>query len=134
MKRRANGTFAPGLQDWKLGDKHWAWQGDTPTKTAVHQRLYRARGKASEYPCVDCGLQARDWSQVKNTEGYSIDDFEPRCRSCHTIYDGKSKFTRDQALGIRQRIENGECVIHLAREFKVCNRTIMEIRDGVSYR
>ena len=69
--------------------------------TAAHSRVKRARGLASDYPCVDCGGAARDWSLRKGAgrphvggrdEGLllSVDpsDYDPRCRSCHGKYDG----------------------------------------------
>jgi hypothetical protein len=65
--------------------EHWRWQGN-PTKTALHKRLYRWKGKASLFKCVDCFKQAKDWSS--ETEEYlSIEEFKPRCRSCHVKKD-----------------------------------------------
>ena len=59
-----------------------------PIYAANHRRIRRNLGKASEYTCTDCGGSALDWSQTHGTSGESDDDFEPRCRSCHVIYDG----------------------------------------------
>lgn len=74
---------------------------------SAHARVMYRRGKASQYLCVDCGEQACEWSyrggskdersEYKNAntpwrEGelaYSSnpDDYDPRCKSCHNIYD-----------------------------------------------
>lgn len=55
---------------------------------AVHTRLTKQRGKASEHTCVDCSKQALHWS-YKGREGFSTNlaDYEPRCASCHQEYD-----------------------------------------------
>lgn len=52
-----------------------------------HGKLKRARGKASDYKCIDCENKAQDWSQRHDTSGDNIDEYDPRCRSCHLIYD-----------------------------------------------
>lgn len=45
------------------------------------------RGRAGDQLCVDCGKQAYDWSHIHETSGESIWHYEPRCRSCHKLYD-----------------------------------------------
>lgn len=55
---------------------------------ALHGRLKRLKGSAKSYKCHDCDKQALDWSNVSQ-QYLGIDDFVPRCRSCHTRYDGK---------------------------------------------
>ena len=73
--------------------------GDNASYNAIHFRLTRHRGPAATFDCVDCGGPAFDWSFIHETpqefvrDGkwgpYSIrlDDYEPRCRSCHKRYD-----------------------------------------------
>ena len=73
------------LKDLFLVDK------DMVTMThrrALHKRLKQQKGRARDYKCHDCEKQALDWSNVSH-EYIDIDDFVPRCRSCHTRYDGK---------------------------------------------
>lgn len=66
----------------------------------VHARVVKAKGKASEHACVDCGNIARDWSLNKDCDyemiqaqhqvlpvSYDVDNYEPRCKSCHIRYD-----------------------------------------------
>lgn len=76
------------------------------TYLGAHQRVYRARGKASAYACVDCEGPASEWSydhtdpdeQTEervdqkgrpNTVAYSAkpEHFSPRCKGCHTSFD-----------------------------------------------
>ena len=52
-----------------------------------HSNLYQISGKAAEYSCVDCGGQAKDWSQTHGTDGCDSEHYNPRCRSCHLKYD-----------------------------------------------
>lgn len=68
---------------------------------AAHMRIRRARGRATDHMCIDCGEPARDWclrrdaSPVLTTVHrgflcrYSGDpaDYDPRCRWCHRAYD-----------------------------------------------
>lgn len=53
----------------------------------AHRRVRRALGKASGYPCADCGHQAFEWSQVHGTTGQELGHYQPRCHPCHTAYD-----------------------------------------------
>lgn len=78
------------------------WTGDAVTYRAAHTRVEKARGKASQHPCLDCGQQARHWSYNYEdpNEKYTtsptgmirpfsadIDYYEPRCIRCHQEYD-----------------------------------------------
>lgn len=49
----------------------------------LHERVFKARGRASEQTCIDCGEQARHWSQKHDTTGQDPYDYEPRCVTCH---------------------------------------------------
>lgn len=74
--------------------------GDSAYRRA-HTRVKDERGKASEYLCFDCDRPACDWSQIHDTDGESVDDYEPRCRSCHVRYDGiceRNKSPESRAL------------------------------------
>jgi hypothetical protein len=60
-----------------------------PGYVARHERVYRARGKASQHPCADsCGRRAKHWSQIHGTTGLNPEHYEPRCVRCHDAYDG----------------------------------------------
>lgn len=77
------------------------WKDDAPGWAAIHKRLARERGKATDYSCVDCHGPAREWSYdgrdanelVGEANGfmlaYSLElaHYEPRCSSCHRKYD-----------------------------------------------
>lgn len=68
----------------------------------AHERIRETLGPASARECVDCGEQARHWSydhadprQLVSTDpatigaAYSLDSthYEPRCVSCHKLFD-----------------------------------------------
>ena len=70
--------------------------------SAVHQRIIREYGKASDYACIDCGDYARDWAYMHDDpdaitsyatgsygHAYSLDpdSYQPLCRSCHLKFD-----------------------------------------------
>ena len=83
----------------RKGSAHPTWVGDRATNAAVHARLYVLKGRASEYPCIDCGDQAKHWAyqygcenELQSPRGaYSLDPnrYEPMCGSCHKKFDNK---------------------------------------------
>lgn len=111
-----------------------AWQSDNPTYRNVHERVRRARGKASEYGCVDdCGRQAEDWSQIHGTDGTDPEHYEPRCRTCHVAYDGRlgagngnAKLSAAQRLAVQLSV--GATQQELADHFGVTDSCISKIR------
>lgn|SRR5579859_5663358 len=57
--------------------------------TGRHARVRRLRGKAVGYDCVGCGDQAKEWSQVHDTDGTDPHEhYKPMCFKCHRDYDG----------------------------------------------
>lgn len=85
-------------RDLSTGKDHWNWTGDEVSYFAMHQRLRRLRGRASQMKCVDCDRAAQQWSYSRRggdrqREGQwgpysiSIDDYEPRCIKCHKRHD-----------------------------------------------
>lgn len=80
----------------------------------AHGRVASAKGKADQYPCVDCGQAAGQWSYVggapdekqqpwvyphgaATTVRFSSnpDYYVPRCRGCHNVFDKNEKKTRE---------------------------------------
>lgn len=68
------------------GKRHWNWT-DSPSALTLHKRLHRRYGKAKWHNCVDCGKQADDWSNDTGKYTDKIEDYSPRCRSCHVKKD-----------------------------------------------
>lgn len=69
------------------GENNSFWAGKNPSYRAAHSRVERARGKANTFTCIDnCGRQAAHWSNLTGNYG-DIDDYEPRCVSCHVLFD-----------------------------------------------
>lgn len=70
---------------------------ERPSYGAMHRRLRSRRGRASEFPCVECGEQAQEWAYDHEDVGaltsdglpYSLDleHYRPMCRHCHIIED-----------------------------------------------
>lgn len=103
--RIKGGIGAPENIDMR-GEANPSWVGDVVTYGGAHARTRRIRGPASQFRCVDCDSPAREWSYNHNGEveltelvnrkyrtlemTYSpnVDDYEPRCASCHRIFDG----------------------------------------------
>lgn len=92
-------------------------KGEHPTWAAIHKRLFRKRGAASSYSCVDCGGKAREWSYdgldpdqlIDRARGwelaYSLElsHYVPRCSSCHRLLD----------IAIRRGADPAEMVKHM---------------------
>lgn len=84
-------------RDHPCGERNHAWTGDDATYTAMHRRVSRARGKASEQACVDCGKAASHWSYDRKCENevqseygpYStnVGRYQARCVPCHKRFD-----------------------------------------------
>ena len=100
----------PAKRD-QAGEKNHMWRGDGASYMTLHARLYGHLGRASEHACVDCGMQAMDWSydgdcpqeRVDPESGcaYSTDPerYSPRCRSCHWKRDGRAHRPNGQWAG-----------------------------------
>jgi hypothetical protein len=71
------------------GEKHWKYS-DTPSILTLHKRIHRKHGPASAHKCVDCDNQAKDWSLNGAIYTDKVEDYSPRCRSCHVIRDDKT--------------------------------------------
>lgn len=103
LRWRRCGTTAevprPSLSD------HHNWGGDDVKCAAVHARLRRTFGPASDYTC-GCGEPAVDWAydhgcpnerieimtktggrQVSVPFSTDLDRYEPMCRTCHRRFD-----------------------------------------------
>jgi hypothetical protein len=72
------------------------------TYSAVHQRLWKQRGKAALHPCAICGGPATEWAYDHKdpnevigpeyhglivTYSLDLDHYRPLCRSCHRKED-----------------------------------------------
>jgi len=79
------------------GESHWSWTGESVTNRAMHQRIKKIKGSASEYACASCGVPADHWSydhadpdEKKSAAGpYSLDveHYRPLCVTCHKRFD-----------------------------------------------
>lgn len=87
-----------------------AWKGN-PYNLA-HLAVKKVRGSASTHLCVGCGGPARDWSLKADPVGpvlasessnYStnVEDYEARCRACHTAVDDNTAAARGALASLR---------------------------------
>ena len=90
---------------WSVSKVHRENGHNKPDYRLAHRRIQQARGKASDYECVDCGSPAEDWaynhSGIGEREGYghgrgvntlmrySVDayQYEAMCKPCHKKFD-----------------------------------------------
>jgi hypothetical protein len=69
----------------KRGSDHQCWKGEKTGYHAKHSWVTRRKGKPKI--CVDCGGQAKEWSNKDHKYSRNLDDYESRCKKCHSKYD-----------------------------------------------
>ena len=96
-RMRRTGTLeAPAPRS---GAEHPGWVGDDVSYTAMHTRILKVRGRASEHECIQCEGVAAEWAydytdpSPKYRKGrglYSTDParYVPMCVRCHKTFDG----------------------------------------------
>ena len=74
----------------RYGDPEWRFNPKPMSEVgyiARHDRVRRARGKATEYRCVRCSAQAVNWAWIHGEDPADLDSYMPMCRACHMKYD-----------------------------------------------
>jgi hypothetical protein len=105
------------------GSKHPLWKGDSATYTALHNRVYRARGKASSHGCEHCGRKDADsryeWATVHGTDGTDpVAHYISLCIACHRLYD-LAKLTLEEREEIKRRVLAGESMKQVAKDYGI---------------
>lgn len=103
-----------------------------------HRAIARARGRADQFPCIDCGKQARDWSHRHDTDRVDVQNYDPRCRSCHIRQDNpqsgennnSAKLTERDVVQIRALRSSGLTQRVIADMFGVNQTAISKIVRG----
>lgn len=67
------GCLHRGLAAQRVGPQSPTWKGIDAAYSTAHKRIKRARGRAAQYPCSDCGQPAEEWSFIN-----------PNCASART--------------------------------------------------
>ena len=81
--RKKMGLAHEGMVD----EKSPSWKGDLAKKNAIHIWVVKKLGFANLHKCIDCGKQAQHWSNKDHTYKRILEDYQPRCRKCHSIFD-----------------------------------------------
>jgi hypothetical protein len=118
-----------------------ARQAANPSYAVWHKRVKNARGRASDYPCVDCGDPADDWSTVNPSSDDVRVRFQPRCRKCHRHYDGvvgednpRATLTAGKVRQLRARRARGLTYRQLAAEFGISDVSAWAAVNGKTWR
>lgn len=90
----ASVVIQPDERRMPFGPANPSWT-DEPGYQTVHQRIYRARGPASDQTCP-CGEPARHWAYTGPRSGgrpFSADlsHYVAMCVACHHEHDGTGK-------------------------------------------
>lgn len=70
------------------------WKGDEAQYVALHERVYRRRGLASEvHHCCMCGTNEASRYEWANLTGDYTDtkDYGVMCKWCHDVFDGREE-------------------------------------------
>lgn len=117
-----------------------ARQAAHPSYDVWHHRVTKARGPARDYPCVDCGRPAKDWSTVNSATDDVQARFQPRCRKCHRRYDGgigesnpRAKLTDEKVRQLRARRADGWTYRQLAAEFGISDVSAWAAVNGTTW-
>ncbi|MHA1210843.1 MAG: hypothetical protein ACTSSH_00130 [Candidatus Heimdallarchaeota archaeon] len=78
-----------GLKGKTLGSRNTHWKGDEVGYLGKHKRIYKMKGSAKNYKCIDCNKSAEEWSNINHLYSDNPDDYLPRCIKCHRKYDKK---------------------------------------------
>jgi len=71
-----------------IGKDNPSWKEKGYSYTALHQWVYRKKGKASK--CISCGFEGKcSWANIEHTYKREVDDFISLCYSCHKLLDNK---------------------------------------------
>lgn len=74
------------------GERHPNWKGDQVSYEALHQRITKARGRASlcaNRASAVCTSESYEWAHVHGTDPYDVQNYVQLCASCHRKYDIK---------------------------------------------
>lgn len=71
------------------GEKAYNWKGDNAKNAAIHNWVYREKGRPQV--CEDCGATSKErklhWANKDHKYRRKLDDYISRCSSCHKKYD-----------------------------------------------
>lgn len=73
------------------GHKPYNWKGENADVRSIHMWVEYKKGKAKEHKCVDCNKQAMHWSNIDHSYKRDLNEYYPRCISCHQKYDKRKK-------------------------------------------
>lgn len=93
---------------------------------AIHSWLRKYPKKGY---CSECDKKGKtDWANISGDYLRDIVDYLELCRSCHNVYDGRSKISANDVRKIRSDYANGiKSQYRLARDYKVSGMTIWNI-------
>lgn len=128
---RVCGDKSAGIK--RTGAAHAFWKGEKVGYGALHVWLLRQLGKAKV--CVTCGSVKRvQWANKSRKYKRTLNDWLALCELCHRRYDGITKFSKEEAAIIRERILRGEIQRKLAKEYGVSQSTMSAIlRNKIQY-
>lgn len=55
--------------------------------SGCHRRVRKARGRAGDQACEQCGKPAKDWAYTHGADPANPLNYRPLCRICHFAYD-----------------------------------------------
>lgn len=88
-------------------EKHWNYNPN-PSILTLHRRIHRKHGPAKNHKCADCDNQAIDWSLNGSVYTDNVEDYSPRCRSCHVRFDDSRNDRAEKvSIGLKKAYAEG---------------------------
>jgi len=103
----------------------------------AHYKVIRERGQAGQFPCVDCGRNAWEWS-FTGGDYENVENYEPRCSRCHHRYDGLNVGEKNANTGLKEADiliirDRRYTTKELADRFGINSDAIRKIRRGETW-
>ncbi len=99
---------------------------DKLTYSGIHMWIRKEKGKA--VLCTECGsVKNVEWANISGRYERSFSDWKTLCRTCHRVFDGVTKLTKDQVRDIKFKYTKGQRQVALATEYKVNRTTISNV-------
>lgn len=122
MRRNKKGQFT---SRGSMGKENVRWNNNIGY-SGVHQWLRHKHGVAIK--CVDCGSTKNvQWANINNKYKRNIKDWKQLCAPCHRKFDGIAKLSKEDAIKIKHKYNNGKKQWPLAKEYGVDQGTISNI-------
>lgn len=105
---RRDAVYCKSHYEKKKGSNHYAWKGEDVGYWALHDWVYKKRGKPGR--CEHCGEVNKKicWANKSHEYKREMGDWLALCTPCHRKYDGFNKLSDKMIIDINKLYSSGE--------------------------